>query len=86
MCIFKGKRDRTGHDKAGNEKPSGKVRVLESDKSFASSSAVAVAGSAEEHEAWVNRQKEKNQELQHTLELMKALYEIEKARNELNNQ
>jgi len=91
ICIFKGKRERIAQNKPGKERRSQKARVLDSDEAFASSSAVAESahmGSAisdVEHEAWMHRQKEKNQELERTLELSKAIYELEKARNTFNN-
>jgi hypothetical protein len=85
--LFKGKHERTAHDKQGNERHSHKARVIGSDGALTSS--FAVAGSAcmssgindVEHEVWMCRQKEKNQELERTLELTKAIYELEKARN-----
>ena len=36
-----------------------------------------------EHEAWMQRQRERNQELERTLQLTKEIYELEKARNTL---
>lgn len=88
---FQGKRERTAPNKVGNERHSRKARVIDSDEAFPSSSAVAgslhmsSAISDVDHEAWMRRQKERNQELEHTLELTKAIYELEKARSTLSN-
>lgn len=86
---FQGKRERTARNKPGKERRSQKARVLDSDEAFASSSAMAGSASMSsaisdvEHEAWMQRQRERNQELERTLELTKAIYELEKARNTL---
>jgi len=86
---FQGKRERTAHNKPVKERRSQKARVLDSDEAFASSSAMAGSASMSsaindvEHEAWMQRQRERNQELERTLQLTKEIYELEKARNTL---